>query len=72
MFDWLKNKFSLSKTNVEGHYLVRYMPERYHPYVVVNSQDQDFLMAQFKDRKQADLFVEAYNAQAKRRRSDKK
>ena len=72
MLSWLKNKFGVGKdlaSLIEGHYSVRHMPERMHPYVVVNSRDSDFLIAQFKKPEDANKLAEVYNAQAQRRHS---
>ena len=72
MLSWLKNKFGIGKDLallIEGHYSVRHMPERIYPYVVVNSKDSDFLIAQFKKPEDANKLAEVYNAQAQRRHS---
>ena len=72
MLSWLKNKFGVGKdlaSLMEGHYSVQYMPERMHPYVVVNSKDCDFLIAQFKKSEDANQLAAVYNAQAQRRHS---
>ena len=72
MLSWLKNKFGVGKdlaSLLEGHYSVRYMPERLYPYVVVNSRDSDFLIAQFKKPEDANQLATVYNAQAQRRHS---
>jgi hypothetical protein len=72
VLSWLKNKFGVGKdlaSLLEGHYSVRYMPERLYPYVVVNSRDSDFLIAQFKKPEDANQLAMVYNAQAQRRHS---
>lgn len=70
MINWLKNKFGLSRDSAsqkQGRYRVQHRPDRIMPYVVVNSLDPDFLIAQFTNVNDANSFAEAYNAQAKRR-----
>lgn len=72
MLSWIKNKFGVGKklaSLLEGHYSVRYMPERIHPYVVVNSTNSDFLIAQFRRPEDANQLAAVYNAQAQRRHS---
>lgn len=70
MINWFKNKFGLSRDSAsqkQGRYSVQHRPDRLMPYVVVNSLDPDFLIAQFTNVNDANSFAEAYNAQAKRR-----
>jgi len=72
VLSWFKNKFGVGKklaSMIEGHYSVRYMPERIYPYVVVNSKDSDFLIAQFRRPEDANQLAAVYNAQAQRRHS---